>query len=80
MGRKRGRSTMTKRNARLIEMLISPLWLVLLFTSWQSGASLKTVALMSGPLAVYYLCLCRARAALLDPTADHFAKTTDEDS
>jgi hypothetical protein len=55
MARRRGRSKTGKRNARLIELLISPLWLVLLFMAWRSGASLKTLALASGALATYYL-------------------------
>ena len=55
MGRSRGRSKLRKRNFRLIEILISPLWLVLLFEVWKSGASARTVAFLSGVLAVYYL-------------------------
>jgi hypothetical protein len=44
-----------KQYARLIELLISPLWILLLFVVWRSEASSRTVALASAAVAVYYL-------------------------
>jgi hypothetical protein len=55
MGRRQGRSKLGKRNARLVELLLSPLWIVLLFAIWTSGASVKVIALASCILAIYYL-------------------------
>ena len=51
-GRRKGAG---KRQARLLELFVSPLWLLLIFVVWNSGASLKAVALTSGAAAVYYL-------------------------
>jgi hypothetical protein len=49
------KSRLGKRYARVIELVISPLWLVLLFLAWKSGASFKMMAVASGVLAAYYL-------------------------
>ena len=46
---------MNKRTARVIELLISPLWLILLIPVWRSDLSLRAVALISAAVAVYYL-------------------------